>query len=158
MIKVLFVCLGNICRSPMAEAVFADMVSRKGLDDQFVVDSAGTSDYHIGESPHEGTITQLKQHHINSNGMVGRQIKSDDYKYFDYIMVMDEKNLRDVISRQTGDHQPVIKKLLDYLPEEDVSDVPDPYFEGGFDYTYDLVKRACKHLLDDILTEHDVSN
>ncbi len=87
--KVLFVCLGNICRSPMAEAVFRDLVSREGLEDRIEIDSAGTGDWHIGHPPHQGTRKILNENNISTEGLVARKIKIEDLTEFDYIIAMD---------------------------------------------------------------------
>ncbi|PKR76928.1 low molecular weight phosphotyrosine protein phosphatase [Halalkalibacillus sediminis] len=150
MVKVLFVCLGNICRSPMAEAIFHDLVTKKGLEEKFVIDSAGTGDYHIGEPPHEGTVEKLSEYDISTNGMVGRQVSEEDFLHFDYLIAMDDDNLSELKKLASGESEPAIKKLLDYMPEHPTRNVPDPYFTGDFDETYELLSEACKLLLDEI--------
>ncbi|TFB13909.1 low molecular weight phosphotyrosine protein phosphatase [Filobacillus milosensis] len=156
MVKVLFVCLGNICRSPMAEAVFSDLVNKKGLDDKFVVDSAGVADYHVGEAPHEGTVSKLEEHGINSNGLTARQVEQVDFDHFDYIIAMDDDNIEDLNKILSSESKAIVKKLLDYFPDGGKANVPDPYFTGDFDETYQLVSNACKNLLDDIRINNDI--
>lgn len=151
-IGVLFVCLGNICRSPMAEAVFRQMVTEKGLADRFEIDSAGTGNWHIGKPPHHGTREILDRYGISYEGMKGRQVSSEDFSRFDYIVAMDSSNESDL--RELAGIQNVnIVKLLDLVNEINVSDVPDPYFTGNFDETYELVTAGCSKLLAHIWKE-----
>ncbi|MFC4619316.1 low molecular weight protein-tyrosine-phosphatase [Camelliibacillus cellulosilyticus] len=150
MIKVLFVCLGNICRSPMAEAVFRHLVLKKKLDDQFLIDSAATGRWHIGENAHKGTLEILKRNGIDYRGK-GRLLTQDDLARFDYIIAMDENNVRDILALAPDDVNPNVHMLLDFLPEQNERDIPDPYYTGRFDIVYDLIKAGSTALLDHIL-------
>lgn len=156
MIKVLFVCLGNICRSPMAEAIFRDMVKREGLDAYIEVDSAGTGDWHVGKPPHEGTRRLLDSKQISYAGLVARQLTKEDLSTFDYILAMDENNLAHILKLQDEHTKAVITRLLDLNPNVAKKDVPDPYYTGNFDEVYDLLQEACKLLLDKIKAEHQL--
>ena len=153
MVRVLFVCLGNICRSPMAEAIFKDLVKREGLESFIDVDSAGIGHWHEGSEPHEGTREILDQKGISHEGMLARQVKEGDWDDFDYLIAMDEKNLSDLKAiREKNDV--VVDKLMSGVPNAKESDVPDPYFTGNFDYVYELVSEGCIQLLDRIKKEH----
>ncbi|KHE66941.1 low molecular weight protein-tyrosine-phosphatase [Halobacillus sp. BBL2006] len=155
MIRVLFVCLGNICRSPMAEAIFKDLVQKDGLSDQITVDSAGIGHWHTGSQPHEGTRKILDDHQISYEGLTARQVKETDWDDFDYIIAMDDKNINDLKSiREKNDV--VVGKLLDYVPEVNETEVPDPYFTGNFEYVYELVSDGCRKLLEDIKENHQL--
>ena len=156
MIHVLFVCLGNICRSPMAEAMFRDMVKKEGLEDQIIIDSAGTGDWHIGHIPHQGTRDLLDQKGISYEGMKARQISSDDFHHFDYIIGMDESNIENMKKVQSGNTVGFVGRLLDLVSNETMKDVPDPYFTGNFEEVHDLVKRGCEALLEKIKTENHI--
>lgn len=158
MIRVLFVCLGNICRSPMAEAIFADMVQRTGLENEIECDSAGTGDWQVGNPAHEGTMKTLRKAGISYEGCA-RQIMPGDLDAFDFIITMDNENLANVRSMISQEKPPRahIAPILEYSHPARVSgitEVPDPYLVGGFDMTFRLVESGCKGLLEEIQRAH----
>ena len=148
--SVLFLCLGNICRSPMAEAIFRKMVSDAGLQTKIKIDSAGTGDWHVGASPHQGTRKILDQYHIDYSDLRARTIETIDFQRFDVIVCMDEDNLRNAKSLIQSSQQCELRLMLDYVPHSKFASVPDPYFTGDFQQTFDLLNEACSHLLNNI--------
>ena len=158
---VLFVCLGNICRSPLAEAVFRKQVKEAGLEDVIEVDSAGTSSYHAGEGPDPRTVKVARARGVEMTGRA-RQIRREDAKRFDYIIAMDEMNLRDVqrLVAEAGAHSPRVMRLREFDPEARGDlDVPDPYYGGpqGFEKVHDIVERSCAALLQHIVAERGLN-
>ena len=151
MVRVLFVCLGNVCRSPMAEAVFMHKVRAAGLDGRIQADSAGTGTWCVGEPPHAGTLAVLAKHNIVSEHRA-RTIEHSDIDGFDLILTMDEDNYNTVRAFAGGNGD--IKRLLDFAPEFGLRDVPDPWYHGNFDLTYALVDRATSAILEHIRTAH----
>jgi protein-tyrosine phosphatase len=155
-IGVLFVCLGNICRSPLAEGVFRQLVEREGLADRFDIDSAGTSSYHIGEPPDARTSALARQRGVTLEH-AARQVTSTDFERYDYILAMDASNLGK-LQRMSRDGAE-LALLRSYDPDAaDDLEVPDPYFGGpdGFANVHDLVENACEGLLAHIRAEHDL--
>ena len=152
-IRVLFVCLGNICRSPMAEAVFAHKVAAAGLSAKIVADSAGTGSWHIGEPPHKGTLKLLAEKRIDYQHRA-RQFRSADHNDFDYVLTMDDDNLRMV--GRVGKGTATIKPFLDYAPGTRYTEVPDPWYTGNFEEVYELVSEASDGLLSAIRREHNL--
>lgn len=152
-VRVLFVCLGNICRSPMAEAVLRHKINEHDLSQAIVVDSAGTGDWHIGKVPHEGTRHILDQKGIGYKDMTARLVISDDFQKFDYIVCMDRSN-GDNVRKLPGGEQTKLFFFMDLLPEEELREVPDPYFTGNFEQVYDLIDAGCDVLLETIIREH----
>jgi protein-tyrosine phosphatase len=154
MIRVLFICMGNICRSPMAEAVMQRMVEQAGLADRIAVDSVGTGSWHIGEPAHYGTRDVLRRQGIDYTGCA-RQITRADIREADYLIAMDRENVAAVREIESS---PVVRqklrRLLEFVPRPETLDVPDPYFDGSFDTVYRLVEAGCRGLLDHIRAEH----
>ncbi len=151
MVRVLFVCLGNICRSPMAEAVFAHKVRLAGLEEKIHADSAGTGHWHVGQPSHSGTRGVLKQKGIDYFHRA-RVIAPSDLHTFDTILTMDNANLADVQGMPGAGTN--IHPFLEYAPDTGVSEVPDPYYDGRFEDVYALVDKAAAGLLAAIRREH----
>ncbi len=156
-VKVLFVCMGNICRSPTAEGVFHKLVKDQSLDDTISVDSAGTHAYHVGESPDRRAQASAKNRGIDLSIQVARQFVASDYEEFDYILAMDNSNLLDMQALNSGNGKAKLSLFLDYSPiSTKIKEVPDPYYGGerGFENVLDLIESASIGLLDDIKANH----
>ena len=147
MIKVLFICHGNICRSTMCESVFTHMVNQAGLDEKFEIDSAATSREEIGNGPHYGTRNKLAQVGIPLIPHRARQLTREDYLYYDYLIGMDTANIRNMTRIAGGsDPQGKIYKLLTFAGKG--YDVADPWYTGDFDATYRDVSEGCAAFLE----------
>lgn len=158
MIRVLFVCLGNICRSPMADAVFQQRVKEAGLADKIEVDSAGTSGWHAGEKAHRGTLDVLKRNNVPYNGR-SRQFTRADLDGFDYVLTMDRSNYQNVQRLVTPGVSAEVAMFLSYAQAEgktNVAEVPDPYYDNNFDEVYDLVTLGSDALLRKIRADHNL--
>lgn len=150
MVRVLFVCLGNICRSPTAHAVFQQMVDELGLGSTIQVDSAGTGDWHIGRPPDPRASAAAQQRGVDMSALRARQFQADDFHNFDYILAMDEDNLRDILAQEPGSHSAQVGLFLDYATHFEEREVPDPYYGGdeGFEHVLNLIEDAAKGLLE----------
>lgn len=154
MVKVLFVCLGNICRSPMAEFVMKDCVKKRGLESNFLIDSAATSAYNekYQNSIYPEVKEILKENHIPFTDRVSRQMRKEDYEQYDYIIGMDEENIRDILDIIGTDSAQKIYRLLDFT--DNPRDIIDPWYYGNFDKTYEDVTYGCEKLLEFILNSN----
>jgi protein-tyrosine phosphatase len=163
MINVLFVCLGNICRSPIAEGIFRELVKKRGLQDQIWCDSAGTAGYHIGQLPDQRTMKNAEKHDLKLTHR-GRKLSVADLDTFDHIVVMDEANFKDVndFYYKTKHKTPSADKLFllrDHDPKtRGISEVPDPYYESEpfFEDVYQIVWRSNEALLDYLIEKHQI--
>ena len=142
MIKVLFVCLGNICRSPMAEFLLKDIVKKKKIENEFVIESAGTSNEEEGNPVHFGTRRKLSEIGISTDGKYARKLLKEDYEKYDYILAMEERNVIDIIRIVGEDKENKIHRLLDY--SKNPRDIADPWYTGNFDETYDDIMEGLK--------------
>ena len=149
MIKVLFVCHGNICRSPMAEFVLKDMVKKRGLENEFYIASAATSTEEIGNTVHHGTRRKLAEVEISVAGKTAVQITKQDYDKYDYIIGMDTWNMRNINRIIKSDPQGKVYKLLTFAGRGD--DVADPWYTGDFETTYKDIVEGCEAFLKEIL-------
>jgi len=145
MIKILFVCHGNICRSPMAEFVLKDMIKKAGRADSVLIASAATSTEEIGNPVHRGTRQKLARYGISTAGKSAVQMKKSDYDKYDYLIGMDDWNIRNILRITGGDPEGKVHKLLEYANRP--SNIADPWYTGNFDETYDDVKAGCEGLL-----------
>lgn len=146
MIKILFVCHGNICRSPMAECVLKNMVAQSGRSSEFYIDSAATSQEEIGNPIYPPAIRKLKEEGIPLSGHRAVQMTREDYDKYDLLLAADSANLRDMRRIAGGDPQGKIRRLLDYTSRP--RDIADPWYTGNFDVTYNDIVEGCQGLLD----------
>ena len=151
MIKVLFVCHGNICRSTMAQSVFAQLAAEANMADYFEIDSAATSREEIGNTPHYGTVRKLREESVPLIPHRARQMTRNDYLYYDYLIGMDTWNIRNMNRIVGADSDHKIHKLLEYTNWG--GDIADPWYTGNFDETYRDVSEGCEGLLAHILKE-----
>lgn len=155
--RVLFVCLGNICRSPLAEGVFLHLVREAGLDHRFEVDSAGTGDWHVGEQPDARAAAVARRHGVHLPSRA-RQVTPADLDAFDHVLAMDRENLRDLRRLARAGARADLRLLRAHDPARDGAgddDVPDPYYggESGFELVYEMVHRSCAALLAELAAE-----
>lgn len=156
MVKVLFVCMGNICRSPTAEGVFRHLVKQHDLEQHIHIDSAGTHAYHIGEPPDSRSQATARNRNIDMSRQRARRVEINDFDEFDYILAMDNSNLADLKTICPSDLQHKIELFLNYGENVNEAEVPDPYYGGssGFDHVFDLVENASRGLLSSIKNHH----
>ncbi len=155
MIRVLFVCHGNICRSPMAEFVMKDIVKKNGMGDQFYIASCATSREELGNPVHPGTRRKLKEVGISTDGKYAVQLKKKDYQDYDYLIGMDEWNIRNILRIIGSDPQRKVHKLLEYTGSG--RDIADPWYTGNFEDTYRDIKKGCEFLFAHILKENNTN-
>ncbi len=151
MTKVLFVCLGNICRSPMAEAIYRAEIAKRKLDWQ--IDSAATSSWEVGHSAHPGTQKKLRQVGLSSEGLISRQITEADFTKFDWIIGMDESNVENPHGLAPANTTAKIRSYMSVVPGKETEEVPDPYYTGDFEETYQLLQEGIPYWLESISSE-----
>ncbi len=154
-ISVLFVCLGNICRSPMAEGVFRQVVADAGMADSFRIDSCGTGSWHVGRPPDIRAQQALGMRGIDISTQRARQVTREDFKSFDFVLAMDRANYNRLISLAPDVYEPNIRLFMKYAPEMGICEIPDPFFGGpeGFDYVLNLIEVASRGLLAALMKE-----
>lgn len=151
-IRVLFVCMGNICRSPTAHGVFRHLVQERRLHDQIEIESAGTHAYHVGEPPDKRAQNTATQRGIDLSDLRARAVSAKDFDVFDYILAMDRQNYSALLNQCPEHAREKVRLFLSFAPQLNRLEVPDPYYGGikGFEYVFDMVEHAARGLLDDI--------
>ena len=158
MLRVLFVCMGNICRSPSAEGVFNKIITDQLLQDKFSIDSAGTHAYHIGEAPDLRSQKAAKEREVDLSKIRARKVIMGDFEDFDYLLAMDEDNHSIMLQACPEEHQHKIKLFLEYAPHLNTREVPDPYYGGayGFERVLDLIEEASTGFIEELKTSGEI--
>jgi protein-tyrosine phosphatase len=144
--KILMICLGNICRSPLAEGILKDKIAKNNLD--WIVDSAGTGGWHVGEKPDSRSIAVARKHNIDLTYQRARQFQAADLDAFDLILAMDKSNYRDVVKQaKTDEQREKVKLMLNFSRPYSDLEVPDPYYDNSFDLVFDLLDTACEAVI-----------
>jgi protein-tyrosine phosphatase len=156
--RILFVCLGNICRSPMAEGVFRSVIEEEGVSHLFEIDSAGLGDWHVGQAPDNRAQGAALSRGIDISGQCARQVERSDFQRFDLLLVMDRSNLVELRRRAPAGAEGKIRLFLEYAPHAGTKDVPDPFFGGaeGFEEALDLIEEAAHGLLASLVGEESL--
>ena len=159
-IKILFVCMGNICRSPTAEGVFRQLITENGLQNKLYIDSAGTHAYHIDEAPDLRSQKAAKDRDIDLSNIRARKVVFGDFEDFDYLLAMDAENHAIMLQACPAEHQHKIQLFLDYAPQLNTSEVPDPYYGGtyGFEKVLDLIEAASIGFLTHLKSTHNLTD
>ena len=156
-ISILFVCMGNICRSPTAHGVFQALVEKHGLGDRISVDSAGTHSYHIGSTPDPRSQHTAQSRGVDLSRLRARQFRSEDFLEFDYLIAMDRSNFTQMAAIKPDKASARLDLMLDYSQQYDAKEVPDPYFgNDGFELVFDMVSEASEGLLRHIREHHQI--
>ena len=157
--RILFVCLGNICRSPMAEGVFRRVAEEEGLIDRFEIDSAGLGDWHIGQAPDHRAQKAARSRGADISSQSARQVVDEDFVRFDLLLVMDRSNYAELKARAPHEARAKIRPFLDFAPHVGAKDVPDPFYGGseGFNHALDLIEAAARGLLASLTGEEKVA-
>jgi len=156
MVKVLFVCMGNICRSPTAHGVFSRLVKEHGLSNEIMIDSAGTHAYHVGSPPDKRAQMAAAKRQVDLSELTARQVVHADFEQFDYVLAMDRDNLDILTALCPGGMNGKLRLFMDFAPGISVQEVPDPYYGGskGFERVLDMVESAANGLLTHIREQH----
>lgn len=160
-VRICFVCLGNICRSPLAEGIFRHLVKEANLNDAFEIDSAGTGDWHVGQSPDRRMRETARKNGVSLSGQRARQFVAKDLSYYDHIFAMDKNNLHDILYLDRHDRYGHKARLFrEFDPEPGDYQVPDPYYGGrqGFDNVYAIAERTARLLLHRLIEEHKLTS
>lgn len=157
-VRVLFVCMGNICRSPTAEGVFRKLVEEQSLESVIHIDSSGTHAYHVGEAPDRRAQAAAKNREIDLSPLRGRQFNSFDFEHFDYILAMDRSNFMNIRSQYSGEGQARVFLFMDFARAYSEKEVPDPYYGGanGFERVLDMVQDASEGFLKYLRKKHEL--
>ena len=161
MISVLFVCLGNICRSPTAEGIFRATCQQRELSGQFRIDSAGTAGWHVGKPPDTRGVAAAGRRGVDLSMLRARQVEAGDFENFDFILAMDESNIEDLIAMRPQHSSAHLHRFLEFNKSANSLDVPDPYYGGdeGFELVLDLITEASEGFMDHLIaTSHIESN
>lgn len=158
MTRVLFVCMGNICRSPTAEGIFTQLIKEQGLEHLIQVDSAGTHAYHVGDAPDERAQEAARKRGIDLAQLRGRQVRPDDVQNFDYVLAMDYDNYENLLNICPEGYESRVTLFLSHASRLEAEEVPDPYYggESGFEHVLDMTEEASRGLLDKIRKEKNI--